>query len=148
MSPRREAVNRAVRCPVTAPPVTPPALASDAIVEAGARRALPAAFDASPPFVPEVPPPGDDPKFGTLAGAVCRALVNGTLTGPLPMTRAATAATALRDASPPTRQSSTRRGLAALEAATAATAPGTSATTAGDTGRPKSRDAKTSSKVA
>jgi hypothetical protein len=151
VGPVNVATNRAVCCPV--PPTAAPlalalALALDATVETGPKRAEPpVAFDA-PPCVPVDPPAGGDPKFGTFAGVVGCALVSGTLTGPLPMTRAATtdtaAATALSDASAPARQSSTRRGFAAADAVQAA---GTTAA-AGGGGRPNSRDAKTSSKVA
>jgi hypothetical protein len=158
-SPVSEAVSSVTGCPVPAPPAAALATAPDEMLDTGPMRAPPPArLDAAPPGVPLPvagrPAPDGDPKFGTFAGVVGCALVSGTLTGPLPMTSAATmdiaAATALRDAIAPSRQSWGRRGLAAPTAAAPHVPAPAAGTTAADggVGRPKSGDAKTSSRVA
>jgi hypothetical protein len=132
--------------PAEAPPAEPvletTPKASPATALAGADVAPP----CGPVAAPIGPPPGDE-AFGTPAGAVVWALVRGTLTGPVPMTRAATidaaAATALNDAMVKSRSSRTPPALGARAVATAA--PGAAASGGG---RPKSGDAKTSSRVA
>jgi hypothetical protein len=153
--PVSEAVNVMGRCPVPAPPAAASATAPDATRNAGPARAPPAALlDAAPPPVAGRPAPDGDPKVGTFVGVVGCALVRGTLTGPLPMTSAATtdsaAATALRDAIAPSRQSWGRRAFATPTAAAPHVPALTVGTTAADggNGRPKSGDAKTSSRVA
>ncbi len=104
--------------------------------------------EPSPCPPPSAPPAEGDGKLGTFAGVVGCASVNGRLTGPLPITRAVTtdtaAAAALSDAMLRLRTSCCGR-LGGLEAAASAVGTRGGAT---EGCRPKSGDAKTSSKVA
>jgi hypothetical protein len=124
-----------------------PAPSTGAELKAGPTTAPPPATELVPPDAPPAVPPEGDGKLGTFAGVVGCAVVRGMLTGPLPITRAATidtaAATALTDAMLRSRTCCIRlvRGTAA---AIAMGAPNTS----GGGNRPKSGEANTSSRVA
>jgi hypothetical protein len=150
-------VSATVKTSASGDVLSPPVLGVDRAVRAGPTRAPPPrASDVPAPGVPP-PEPGRPPPGGNWELGVCDGvgggvvLASGTVTGPLPMTRAATmdtvAATALSDAIVPSRHRWSRRVVATvMAAATSAGAGATDGYVGAD--RPNSGDAKTSSRVA